>query len=435
MGYEGGESLTFSDKLPGWLVYPEPVESYRRGKPHPVKIEDIFQADRYQYKIIRKLGHGSFSTVWLAECTNDPRYVAIKILSSDASSTSKEVQINRIIRANATARGHIVTLLDSFKHDGPNGEHECLVFEPMGPAVAACYDPDYNPILAWQAKSICKQLLTALKCLHDLGIAHSDSNPGNLLLSLTIRIQQPSSGGKCWSTGVKGNSQIPGRIYENRPLTEFWDREVPVELKLSDLGAAFFSNDPPATPVIANGLRAPEVVLQSSFDHRIDIWSFGCLLFELFTRAPLFVMPPFNLARTNTDHLHGKEGDGHSLPGADGNDQALQENNDDNLLQMIHALGPLPPAMFERWPRGKRYFNKDGEQIRSDVGKSEIPSDILVGHTLEQRFQERKPKNMTYNESAGLLAVIRSALKYDPQDRLSAAELLALPWFNQEYIE
>ena len=69
MGYEGEESLTFGDKLPGWLVYPEPVESYRRGKLHPVKIGDIFQADRYQYKIIRKLGHGSFSTVWLAECT------------------------------------------------------------------------------------------------------------------------------------------------------------------------------------------------------------------------------------------------------------------------------------------------------------------------------------------------------------------------------
>lgn len=148
--------------------------------------------------------------------------------------------MNRIIRANPTARGHIVTLLDSFKHDGPNGKHECLVFEPMGPAVAACYDPDYNPIPAWQAKSICKQLLTALKCLHDLGIAHSDSNPGNLLLSLTIPIQQPSSGDKCWSTGVKGNPQIPERIYENQPLTEFWDRKVPVELKLSDLGAGTY---------------------------------------------------------------------------------------------------------------------------------------------------------------------------------------------------
>lgn len=71
MDYESGESSTFGDKLPGWLVYPEPVESYWRGKLHPVKIGDIFQADRYQYKIIRKLGHGSFSTVWLAE---DTRY-------------------------------------------------------------------------------------------------------------------------------------------------------------------------------------------------------------------------------------------------------------------------------------------------------------------------------------------------------------------------
>jgi serine/threonine protein kinase len=42
---------------------------------------------------------------------------------------------------------------------------------------------------------------------------------------------------------------------------------------------------------------------------------------------------------------------------------------------------------------------------------------------------------MTHSESAELLAVIRSALKYDPKGRLSAAELLALPWFNQEYIE
>lgn len=154
-------------------------------------------------------------------------------------------------------------------------------------------------------------------------------------------------------------------------------------------------------------------------------------------------MPPVNLARTNTDHSHGtsndnylpQEGDSDSLPGADHNNQALQENNDDHLLQMIHALGPLPPAMFKRWPRRKRYFNEDGKQIRSDVGVSETPGDILVGPTLEERFQKRKRKNMTYNESAGLLKGIRSALEYDPQDRLSAAELLALPWFNQEYIE
>jgi serine/threonine-protein kinase SRPK3 len=125
----------------------------------------------------------------------------------------------------------------------------------MGPAVAACYDPDSNPIPAWQAKLICKQLLTALNCLHDLGIAHSDSNPGNLLLSLTFPIHDPSSGGKSWPTGVEGNPRIPERIYENRPLTEFWDREAPVQLKLSDLGAGtYYSSSLDSTALISSSV-------------------------------------------------------------------------------------------------------------------------------------------------------------------------------------
>lgn len=125
----------------------------------------------------------------------------------------------------------------------------------MGPAVAACYDPHSNPIPAWQAKLVCKQLLTALKCLHDLGIAHSDSNPGNLLLSLTFPIHDPSSGGESWPTGVERNSRIPERIYENRPLTEFWDREAPVQLKLSDFGAGtYYSSSLDSTALISSSV-------------------------------------------------------------------------------------------------------------------------------------------------------------------------------------
>lgn len=40
------------------------VESYRPGGYHPVHIGDRLQSGRY--KILRKLGYGSFSTVWLA---------------------------------------------------------------------------------------------------------------------------------------------------------------------------------------------------------------------------------------------------------------------------------------------------------------------------------------------------------------------------------
>jgi serine/threonine-protein kinase SRPK3 len=41
----------------------ENFENYREGGFHPVFVGDVYK----KYKIIRKLGPGSFSTVWLAE--------------------------------------------------------------------------------------------------------------------------------------------------------------------------------------------------------------------------------------------------------------------------------------------------------------------------------------------------------------------------------
>lgn len=40
------------------------VEDYRPGGYHPVLLGDVFHDG--QYKVIRKLGEGSYSTVWLA---------------------------------------------------------------------------------------------------------------------------------------------------------------------------------------------------------------------------------------------------------------------------------------------------------------------------------------------------------------------------------
>ena len=58
-----------------WRFHPlttptEWIEDYRPGKYHPVHIGDTFNNSRY--RAIRKLGYGSFSTVWLAR---DTQYV------------------------------------------------------------------------------------------------------------------------------------------------------------------------------------------------------------------------------------------------------------------------------------------------------------------------------------------------------------------------
>lgn len=53
------------------------VEDYRPGGYHPVHLGDIF--NNGQYKVIRKLGDGSYSTAWLAR---DLRYVHLLHLSA-----------------------------------------------------------------------------------------------------------------------------------------------------------------------------------------------------------------------------------------------------------------------------------------------------------------------------------------------------------------
>ena len=195
---------------------------------------------------------------------------------------------------------------------------------------------------------------------------------------------------------------------------------------------------PPKRPTIAAALRAPEVVLQSSFDYRVDIWSFACILFEIVTGQPLFSLASFNPGRIDDDHLHHMDDNTGHVQGDD-NDHILemsdddQMNDDDHILQMISTLGPLPPAIFEKWPRRMRYFDANLNLIRTDVEKSDNPlGPIHLGDTLEQRFQDSRPAVMTAEEGADLVFILRSALQYDPTNRPTATELLSHHWFQGE---
>lgn len=82
---------------------------------------------------------------------------------------------------------YIVQLLDDFVHQGPNGSHQCLVFELLGPSIDAVleeYQEDErwtdnedddeekvklepDVILKWS-----EQILQATKFLHDAGYVH-----------------------------------------------------------------------------------------------------------------------------------------------------------------------------------------------------------------------------------------------------------------------
>ncbi|KAJ1918106.1 hypothetical protein H4219_002828 [Mycoemilia scoparia] len=114
----------------------EDVSDYRKGGYHPISIGDRFKDHRYI--VVRKLGWGHFSTVWLAYDSHRDIHVALKVVKSASHYTEAakdEVKLcARVAVASEThyGRPHVVELLDDFEHSGPHGRHVCMVFEVLG---------------------------------------------------------------------------------------------------------------------------------------------------------------------------------------------------------------------------------------------------------------------------------------------------------------
>ncbi|EAU37566.1 conserved hypothetical protein [Aspergillus terreus NIH2624] len=128
-------------------------------------------------------------------------------------------------------------------------------------------------------------------------------------------------------------------------------------LTSSYLGQLFFYG-PSKKPVTPLGLRPPELILTGAVDNTIDVWSFGCLFFELITGQPLFCIP-------------GSE----------------YENND-HLLSLTVRLGALPDELFRHWETSSLYFTPDRQLFNCQLGgvaPGEEP--LMVEQTSEKWLQ------------------------------------------------
>lgn len=148
----------------------ESREDYRRGGYHPVKIGDLFLQ---RYHVIRKIGWGHFSTVWLCWDLEDKRYVALKIVKSAANFTETakdEIKILKAVRdtdPDDPKRNKTVQLLNDFKISGVNGTHVCMVFEVLGHnLLKLIIKSQYRGIPYENVKTIIRQVLEALDYLH-----------------------------------------------------------------------------------------------------------------------------------------------------------------------------------------------------------------------------------------------------------------------------
>ena len=94
---------------------------------------------------------------------------------------------------------------------------------------------------------IIKSILENLKFLKNIGIVHCDLKPENIVYT-------------------SDNKNI----------------------KIIDYGSATYIDDTNYWYIQTRPYRAPEVVLGCPFDYSVDMWSLGCVLYELMTGETLF---------------------------------------------------------------------------------------------------------------------------------------------------
>lgn len=199
----------------------EDPQDYCKGGYHPVKIFDLFNG---KYHVVRKLGWGHFSTVWLAWDLTGRRYVALKVVKSAEHYTETaldEIKLLKCVRnsdPNDVQRERVVQLLDDFKVTGVNGSHVCMVFEVLGNnLLKPIIQSKYMGLPIRQVKSIIRQVLEGVDYLHTkCKIIHTDIKPENILLCVDEEtIRRLASEAKEW---MKGKAKPPVSSVSTAPL-------------------------------------------------------------------------------------------------------------------------------------------------------------------------------------------------------------------------
>ncbi|CAH1782643.1 unnamed protein product [Owenia fusiformis] len=165
----------------------EDPQDYTKGGYHPVKIGDLFNQ---RYHVVRKLGWGHFSTVWLCWDLKERRFVALKVVKSAEHYTETaldEIKLLKCVRDSDVLdpyREKTVQLLDDFKISGVNGTHVCMVFEVLGHnLLKLIIRSNYQGVPIANVKTIIRQTLEGLHYLHTkCKIIHTDIKPENILI-------------------------------------------------------------------------------------------------------------------------------------------------------------------------------------------------------------------------------------------------------------
>ncbi|XP_068651987.1 serine/threonine-protein kinase AFC3 isoform X2 [Aristolochia californica] len=327
-----------------------------------------------RYKILSKMGEGTFGRV--LECWDREKreHVAIKVVRSipkyrDAA--MHEIDVLQRLAQSEKGRTRCLQMRNWFDYRN----HISIVCEKLGPSLFDFLRRNkYCPFPVDLVREFGHQLLESVAYMHDLHLIHTDLKPENILLVSSDYVKVPSC--KRISTG------------------ETYFRCLPKSsaIKLIDFGSTVFGSQVNSSIVSTRHYRAPEVILGLGWTYPCDIWSVGCILVELCTGEALFQ------THANLEHL----------------------------AMMERVLGPLPARMIQKVNHSaKKYFRR----TRLDWPERAVSRHSIQAVKKLDQLKDIVFRHVDHSRSA-LTDLLYCLLKFEPSQRLTAHEALNHPFFR-----
>ena len=198
-----------------------------------------------KYKIIREIGRGRFSIVYLCTDVNTSEEFAVKIIGKNNLNEKEKILLyNEIMIIKELQYKFIVRSVEVIEDE----THIYIVMERIEGGELLEFFKERRYFDEFEVAYVIYFVLNALIYLHNLGIVHRDIKPDNLLIELDDSKQ---------------------RI---------------VVVKVGDLGLSSiilpntFLNDPCGTPAYA----APEILIRAGYNTQVDLWSLGIVTYFLY---------------------------------------------------------------------------------------------------------------------------------------------------------
>ncbi|KAI9822859.1 MAG: hypothetical protein M1826_000352 [Phylliscum demangeonii] len=354
-----------------------------------------------RYKLIHKLGHGAYATVWLASLVDGRgkalrQFRALKFQKATVPNKGQERLVLSYLSRPSKHPGqkYVLRLIDHFSIRTVNGVHEVIVTPVLGPSLHEiaefCWDESTASagLPPSVMKRLARELLLALDHLKNSGVVHaaplnrSRHLPWEYFCTIpdldgksedeVMQLYGPPYAGivKCYNEsklGAMGHS-VPKVVYEAGSLldTVLDDGHIIADfsLQLIDFGQAFIFDGVPSPRYEYHAFqqtRAPEVMVDQEPDWRnpfpMDVWSVGCSLVQLATGSHLFLAGP---------------------------EQSM-------LMDIEAAVGGALPSF---WPSGLRFARSNEE----------------LGEPSLEEVLNRTP----YGNEPGFCALLRAMLVLDP---------------------